>query len=127
MHCAEKKKQPRYLSALLLSRRQNLGENVINFLRLVSTEIFIYTCCICGSDNLHLYFREKLPRYDIDLSFMFPINQTGCDRTAIDKIRQSDINREFRITSNIKGYIPHLRVNSLNAENHPYYLSFNFT
>lgn len=52
MHCAEKKKSPRYLSALLLSREPQLGDNVINFLR------------------------EKLPRYDIDLSFMFPINQT---------------------------------------------------
>uniref|UniRef100_A0A1B0B8H9 Lipocalin/cytosolic fatty-acid binding domain-containing protein n=1 Tax=Glossina palpalis gambiensis TaxID=67801 RepID=A0A1B0B8H9_9MUSC len=55
MHCAEKKKHPRYLSALLLSREPQLGDNVINFLR------------------------EKLPRYDIDLSFMFPINQSACD------------------------------------------------
>ncbi|XP_005183193.2 apolipoprotein D [Musca domestica] len=55
MHCAEKKKHPRYLSALLLSREPTLGENVINFLK------------------------EKLPRYDIDLSFMFAINQTTCD------------------------------------------------
>ncbi|XP_030378819.1 uncharacterized protein LOC115627315 [Scaptodrosophila lebanonensis] len=55
MHCAEKKKHPRYLSALLLSREPTLGDNVINFLR------------------------EKLPRYDIDLSFMFPINQTSCE------------------------------------------------
>uniref|UniRef100_A0A1A9WCJ5 VDE lipocalin domain-containing protein n=1 Tax=Glossina brevipalpis TaxID=37001 RepID=A0A1A9WCJ5_9MUSC len=55
MHCAEKKKHPRYLSALLLSREPQLGDNVINFLR------------------------EKLPRYDIDLSFMFSINQSSCD------------------------------------------------
>lgn len=34
MHCAEKTKDPpRYLSALLLSREQHLGINVINFLR----------------------------------------------------------------------------------------------
>ncbi|XP_022224811.1 insecticyanin-A [Drosophila obscura] len=55
MHCAEKKKHTRYLSALLLSREPTLGENVVNFLR------------------------EKLPRYHIDLSFMFDINQTACD------------------------------------------------
>lgn len=33
MHCAEKAKSPRYLSALLLSREPVLGVNVINFLR----------------------------------------------------------------------------------------------
>lgn len=26
-----------------------------------------------------MIFREKLPRYDIDLSFMFTINQTSCE------------------------------------------------
>ncbi|KAG4075628.1 hypothetical protein HA402_003453 [Bradysia odoriphaga] len=55
MHCAEKTKSERYLSALLLSREPVLGTNVINFLR------------------------EKLPRYDIDTSFMFPIDQDNCD------------------------------------------------
>uniref|UniRef100_A0A1B0A085 VDE lipocalin domain-containing protein n=1 Tax=Glossina pallidipes TaxID=7398 RepID=A0A1B0A085_GLOPL len=60
MHCAEKKKHPRYLSALLLSREPQLGDNVINFLR------------------------EKLPRYDIDLSFMFPINQSACDNLTVN-------------------------------------------
>lgn len=33
MHCAEKEKSTRYLSALLLSRERELGINVINFLR----------------------------------------------------------------------------------------------
>lgn len=33
MHCAEKLKSPRYLSALLLSRKAKLGVNEINFLR----------------------------------------------------------------------------------------------
>lgn len=33
MHCAEKNKSPRYLSALLLSRKPQLSVNVINFLR----------------------------------------------------------------------------------------------
>lgn len=55
MHCAEKSKSPRYLSALLLSREPTLGSNVVNFLR------------------------EKLPRYGIDLSFMFSITQDDCD------------------------------------------------
>ncbi|XP_055914962.1 insecticyanin-A [Eupeodes corollae] len=58
MHCAEKNKSPRYLSALLLSREPTLGDNVITFLR------------------------EKLPRYDIDLSFMFPINQSSCNELS---------------------------------------------
>lgn len=33
MHCAEKVKSPRYLSALLLSREPTLGINVVNYLR----------------------------------------------------------------------------------------------
>lgn len=28
---------------------------------------------------LNLHFREKLPRYDIDTSFMFPIKQDSCE------------------------------------------------
>lgn len=31
-----------------------------------------------------MYCREKLPQYDIDLSFMFPINQTGCVVDAVE-------------------------------------------
>eukprot|EP00099_Drosophila_melanogaster_P010827 NP_001285137.1 karl, isoform C [Drosophila melanogaster] len=54
MHCAEKKKQPRYLSALLLSRKTSLADNEISFLR------------------------GKLPQ-DIDTSFMFNIGQESCD------------------------------------------------
>ncbi|KAH8420104.1 hypothetical protein KR009_005944, partial [Drosophila setifemur] len=54
MHCAEKKKHPRYLSALLLSRKTELAENEISFLR------------------------GKLPQ-DIDKSFMFDIGQGSCD------------------------------------------------
>lgn len=33
MHCAEKAKSNRYLSALMLSRTPSIGINVINFLR----------------------------------------------------------------------------------------------
>ncbi|XP_055528064.1 apolipoprotein D [Wyeomyia smithii] len=54
MHCAEKTKTQKYLSALMLSREPTLTTNVINFLR------------------------EKLPRYDIDLNYMFPIPQANC-------------------------------------------------
>lgn len=51
MHCAEKKKYSRYLSALLLSRQAFLGSNVKAFLR------------------------EKLPQYQIDLDYMFEVRQ----------------------------------------------------
>lgn len=54
MHCAEKKKHPRYLSALLLARKPALADNEISFLR------------------------GKLPQ-DIDKSFMFDIGQGSCD------------------------------------------------
>lgn len=55
MHCAEKKKYSRYLSALLLSRKSTLGTNVKNFLR------------------------EKLPQYQIDLDYMFEVHQNDKD------------------------------------------------
>lgn len=55
MHCAEKKKYPRYLSALMMSRSRTLGYNVKVFLR------------------------EKLPKYNIDLDFMFEVRQDVCD------------------------------------------------
>lgn len=51
MHCAEKKTYSRYLSALLLSRKDTLGSNVKAFLR------------------------EKLPVYQIDLDYMFEVKQ----------------------------------------------------
>lgn len=54
MHCAEKKKFPRYLSALMMSRSQTIGNNVKAFLR------------------------EKLPKYNIDLDFFFEVNHVDC-------------------------------------------------
>lgn len=54
LHCAEKSKSPRYLSSFIMSRTSNLPPNVIS------------------------YLREKLPRYDIDLAFMFPMSQENC-------------------------------------------------
>lgn len=42
MHCAEKPKSNRYLSALMLSRTPSVGVNVINFLRLNSTTTVCY-------------------------------------------------------------------------------------
>lgn len=81
MHCAEKKKHPRYLSALLLSRQPTLGDNVITFLR------------------------EKLPRYDIDLSFMFAINQTSCEHlmeSSKDDPLAYIVNGQQSVANNIK-------------------------
>uniref|UniRef100_A0A182N0Y6 VDE lipocalin domain-containing protein n=1 Tax=Anopheles dirus TaxID=7168 RepID=A0A182N0Y6_9DIPT len=60
MHCAEKTKSQRYLSALMLAREQTLGQNVVNFLR------------------------EKLPQYDIDVENMYPIPQDNCTRADGD-------------------------------------------
>lgn len=54
LHCAEKSKVPRYLSSFIMSREPELGRNVIS------------------------YLRDKLPRYDIDLSYMFQMNQNDC-------------------------------------------------
>ncbi|XP_015114540.1 uncharacterized protein LOC107039446 isoform X1 [Diachasma alloeum] len=58
MHCAEKNKSPRYLSSFIMSRKRRLGQNVIS------------------------YLREKLPRYDIDLEYMFPMEQKDCNHTS---------------------------------------------
>lgn len=69
MHCAEKQKSPRYLSALMLSRKPDLPNNVVNFLR------------------------EKLPRYDIDISFMFEMDQANC---TADKINKEDLTKMFQ-------------------------------
>ncbi|GLV44204.1 karl [Carabus blaptoides fortunei] len=55
LHCAEKSKSPRYLSSFIMSRLPDLGRNVVS------------------------YLRDKLPRYDIDLGFMFDMSQKDCD------------------------------------------------
>lgn len=54
MHCAEKKKSSRYISALMMSRTTTLGYNVKAFLR------------------------EKLPKYNIDVDFMFEVRHDDC-------------------------------------------------
>ncbi|XP_039282952.1 uncharacterized protein LOC111044696 [Nilaparvata lugens] len=54
LHCAEKSASPRYLSSFIMSRTIKLPANVISFLR------------------------EKLPRYEIDLEYMFPMSQHHC-------------------------------------------------
>ncbi|CAH1109585.1 unnamed protein product [Psylliodes chrysocephalus] len=69
LHCAEKSKVPRYLSSFIMSRDPTLGKNVIS------------------------YLREKLPRYDIDLSYMFDMQQTECNSTSIDLPPSLFINR----------------------------------
>lgn len=55
LHCAEKNKSPRYLSSFIMSKYPQLGINVIS------------------------YLRDKLPRYDIDLAYMFDMTQNDCD------------------------------------------------
>lgn len=55
LHCAEKSKVPRYLSSFIMSRQPTIGINVIS------------------------YLRDKLPRYDIDLAYMFDMPQTNCE------------------------------------------------
>ncbi|XP_014225625.1 apolipoprotein D [Trichogramma pretiosum] len=60
MHCAEKSKTPRYLSSFIMSRKTNLTNNVIT------------------------YLREKLPRYNIDLEYMFSMDQSNC--TTLDPV-----------------------------------------
>ncbi|XP_075212829.1 apolipoprotein D-like [Lycorma delicatula] len=54
LHCAEKSRSPRYLSSFIMSRTIRLPPNVISFLR------------------------DKLPQYDIDLEYMFPMTQHHC-------------------------------------------------
>lgn len=58
LHCAEKSKVPRYLSSFIMSREPVLGVNVIS------------------------YLRDKLPKYDIDLSYMFDMQQENCNETT---------------------------------------------
>ncbi|CAH1119262.1 unnamed protein product [Phaedon cochleariae] len=58
LHCAEKDKVPRYLSSFIMSRRPELGINVVS------------------------YLRDKLPRYDIDLSYMFDMEQSDCNSSV---------------------------------------------
>ncbi|XP_053973992.1 apolipoprotein D [Hylaeus volcanicus] len=62
MHCAEQSKSPRYLSSFIMSREESLGPNVIS------------------------YLREKLPKYDIDLEYMFPMDQNQCNKTESSEL-----------------------------------------
>jgi apolipoprotein D and lipocalin family protein len=78
MNCAEKIKNPRYLSALLMSRTKSLGHNVKVFLR------------------------EKLPKYKIDLAYMFPIKHDQCEK----------LNPSF----NMKYYYDHVMLKKLNED-----------
>lgn len=71
LHCAEKSKSPRYLSSLVMSRQPILAPNVVT------------------------YLREKLPRYDIDLAYMFPMSQTNCSVTNKETGLDSDTVRSI--------------------------------
>lgn len=86
MHCAEKPKSNRYLSALMLSRTPTIGINVINFLRFECfnpSSIFSHMQNFILIFQFRYIFREKLPQYDIDVSFMFPINQENCEKIIV--------------------------------------------
>ncbi|CAG9772646.1 unnamed protein product [Ceutorhynchus assimilis] len=73
LHCAEKSKVPRYLSSFIMSREPTLGINVIS------------------------YLREKLPQYDIDLSFMFDMTQVDCNATNLENIPPSLLANRYPI------------------------------
>ncbi|KAK9882217.1 hypothetical protein WA026_019731 [Henosepilachna vigintioctopunctata] len=62
LHCAEKKKVPRYLSSFIMSRKPTLGINE------------------------KAYLRDKLPRYDIDVSYLFDMSQDNCNVPSVDNI-----------------------------------------
>lgn len=50
--------------------------------------------------NVIAYLREKLPQYDIDLSFMFDMMQTDCNETSFENIPPSllaNINRPVQL------------------------------
>lgn len=55
LHCAEKNKSPRYLSSFIMGKQPKLPPNVLS------------------------YLREKLPKYDIDLEYMFEMTHVNCD------------------------------------------------
>ncbi|XP_049871101.1 uncharacterized protein LOC126370296 [Pectinophora gossypiella] len=54
LHCAEQREGARYLSAFVLSRKTTLPKNVM------------------------AYLRDKLPRYDVDIQYVFPIPHENC-------------------------------------------------
>lgn len=66
LHCAEKSGTARYLSSFIMGRRPTLPVNVIAFLQ------------------------EKLPQYDIDLQYLFQMQQTECTPKVTPLFFQSD-------------------------------------
>ncbi|CAG4964669.1 unnamed protein product [Colias eurytheme] len=54
LHCAEQREGARYLTAFVLSRTTGLPKNVM------------------------AYLRDKLPRYDVDINYVFPISHKSC-------------------------------------------------
>ncbi|CAH3994274.1 unnamed protein product [Pieris brassicae] len=54
LHCAEQREGTRYLTAFVLSRTTGLPKNVM------------------------AYLRDKLPRYDVDINYVFPIPHKDC-------------------------------------------------
>lgn len=66
LHCAEKSGTARYLSSFIMGRRSTLPVNVI------------------------AYLQDKLPRYDIDLQYLFQMQQNQCTPTQTPLFFQTD-------------------------------------
>lgn len=66
LHCAEKSGTARYLSSFIMGRRSTLPVNVI------------------------AYLQDKLPRYDIDLQYLFQMQQNECTPTQPPLFFQTD-------------------------------------
>ncbi|KAK9505473.1 hypothetical protein O3M35_009522 [Rhynocoris fuscipes] len=75
LHCAEKPKSPRYLTSLIMSKQPRLADNVINFLR------------------------DKLPKYDITLDYMFPMYQNKCEEVKLPNYGDSDYTVKYLSSS----------------------------
>lgn len=86
LHCAEKSKSPRYLSSFIMSRSPDLGRNVVS------------------------YLRDKLPRYDIDLAFMFDMSQRECEipLISLDTDRPRIITKKHPMKRQRKNHLKNL-------------------
>jgi hypothetical protein len=113
MHCAEKKKYPRYLSAAMMSRTQTLGTNVKVFLR---EKLPKYNIGKANQKLLHRYMlvQSLSNRYMfllyLDLDFMFEVRQDNCDQLAgtmnmkdyYDKVLKFKESNEIESAENLK-------------------------
>lgn len=52
-----------------------------------------------------LFYREKLPQYDIDLSFMFPITQDNCDDWKKNEMPESQSEKGDNEWDSIRSFL----------------------